>query len=141
METQALKFMANQPGGRPLRSSLDLENPQQFEAARGKFLPAAYVIRKQGLAALRKFQDLIVDRGGKHKAKALSTLLLGQQKIPLIDGNYGNPGQLKRSVRTLCFGKRGEKLISHWDWGRNLQRPLGSSRPDPGESGFSQMAR
>lgn len=101
METQILKFFANQPDALPLRASLDLDNSRQFERARDEKLPAAYLIKQQDLATLKKFQDLIVDRGKKHKAKALSNLLLGQKKIPLIDGNYDNLGQLKRSIRTL----------------------------------------
>ena len=98
METQILKFFADQPEAPPLRASLDLD---KFERARDENKPAAYLIKKQDLTALKKFQDLIVDRGKKHKAKPLSSLLLGQKKIPLIDGNYDNLGQCKRSIRTL----------------------------------------
>ena len=110
METQTLKFFANEPKAPPLRASLDLD---KFERPSNEYRPAAYLIKKQDLATLKKFQDLIVDRGKKHKAKSLSSLLLRQEKIPLIDGNYDDPGQCKRSIRTLLANalKKGEQNL------------------------------
>ncbi|MGC8493459.1 MAG: sigma 54-interacting transcriptional regulator [Syntrophobacteraceae bacterium] len=64
-------------------------------------LPAAYVALVGDLEKFRKFGELVIDRGRKHKAKGLSKLLLGQKKTVLIDGDFSDPGQLRRSIRTL----------------------------------------
>jgi DNA-binding NtrC family response regulator len=97
MKLRALKFIGGPSGGEPVQSELESES-----IAKPQDLPAAYVVQKQDLKSLRRFKDLIVDRGRKLEAKALSDLLLGyKEKIPLIEGSYTHSGQLRRSVRTL----------------------------------------
>ena len=79
----------------PLYGSSDLENLRQTSP------PSAYLVRNEDLKTIRKFEEFIVDRGVKHKAKGLSKLLLGHKLIPLIEGNFESARQLGRSIRTL----------------------------------------
>jgi len=62
---------------------------------------AAYLVLTADLAPLRELKAAFIDRGRKHPARALATLLLGQPRIPLIVGEFTSGGQLVRSVRTL----------------------------------------
>jgi len=101
MKIETLKFVADNSGGTLLRADLDLENLQTMDRSRQHDLPVAYIVRTEDLSPLRKLKDQILDRGIKHKAKGLSNFLLRKNKIPIINGNYGHAGQLKRSVRTL----------------------------------------
>ncbi len=101
MKVQAIELVAKSLEGPFLRSHLELENSQDLEKARERDLPVAYVVRLQHLGRLREFKGLVIDRGTKHQAKSLSGPLLGKEKIPLIAGQYRDPGQLRRSVRTL----------------------------------------
>jgi hypothetical protein len=110
MKAQALKFILQGQDAVPVRSELETGKPQELEKAKGQPLPVVYVLRADDLKALREFKDLVVDRGSKHPAKGLSKLLLGHDKIPLIDGGFKRTGQVQRSVRTLLRNavKRGE---------------------------------
>ncbi|MCX5906625.1 MAG: hypothetical protein NTY64_05405 [Deltaproteobacteria bacterium] len=145
MKIPALKFLVPSPGGSlPLRCDLTLETPRDLHRIKKKALPAAYVVRQEDIGHLRQFGDLVVDRGGKHPAKALSTLLLRYDKIPLVRGSYRSPGQLKRSVWTLLANsiKAGvrniyfigteEKIFDHlWE----EASPLGSLPLSLGQKG------
>src|SRR5713226_5964564 len=101
MDLRVLQFSAGAAGENPLQSELQLESLHTLTKTKPQHLPMAYVVRAQDLGNLREFKDAVIDRGRKHKAKALSELLLGYEKIPLIDGNYTNVGQLRRSIRVL----------------------------------------
>ncbi len=95
------------------RDEVSLETPQDLEKLKNQTPHAALVVRQQHLAKLSSFQDLVLDRGAKHPAKTLSQLLLGHDKIPLIDGRFRNLGQLQRSLRTLLenAGAAGESNL------------------------------
>lgn len=99
MKIQILIFHETMTPNLPVR--LELEIGPDFPRANRESLPAAYVVQVRDLAVVKDFKQDTVDRGIKHKAKGLSRLLLGFKKIPLIDGNFSDPGQLRRSVRTL----------------------------------------
>ncbi len=101
MNIQALKFVTDSLDKRPQKCSLEMSKSQDLKSLQDREAVAVYVIQVDELQVLGEFQEAIVDRGTKHKAKSLSVLLLGYKKIPVIDGNYGNVGQLVRSVRTL----------------------------------------
>jgi len=149
METQALKFFANAPETPPLRATLDLD---KFERPSNECRPAAYLLKKQDLAALKKFQDLIVDRGKKHKAKSLSSLLLGQEKIPLIDGNYAVSGHCNSSIRTLLenalekeeqnlfiIGAEEDIFNSLWEQAGHKEETPSFAAPGDGRMALSRM--
>jgi hypothetical protein len=53
------------------------------------------------LPGLREQRDLVIDRGTKHPAKPLAALLLGHDRVPLLEGPYTSASQLLRSARTL----------------------------------------
>lgn len=99
---QVLRFVCPSPGSLEVhRQEASLETPQDLEKIKNQGLPAVLVVRQQNLAKLLKFQDLVFDRGSKNPAKTLKQLLLGHDKIPLLDGRFSAPGQFKRSIRTL----------------------------------------
>jgi DNA-binding NtrC family response regulator len=62
---------------------------------------AAYIVRNTALSRLRALGDVFINRGTKHKARSLASLLLGQPRVPFIAGTFTSVGQLRRSVRTL----------------------------------------
>lgn len=72
-----------------------------LSAAKAAAAPAVYILCNEDLSTLRPYRDVVVDRGAKHPAKPLAPLMLGHDRIPLIQGGYTSPGQLLRSVRTL----------------------------------------
>jgi len=82
-------------------------------AAKSRSSPAVYVVTDEDLTPLRALRDVVVDRGRKNKAKALSRLLLGRDKIPLVSGGHTASGQLIRSARTLLNHavKQGERNV------------------------------
>jgi DNA-binding NtrC family response regulator len=99
LSLQALRF---KPGTEPpIQIRLETDSIQAFALVRSQDLPSAYVVSNADLVLLRKFKDLIVDRGTKHRAKGLSAVLLGYDRMPLLGGSYTSSAQLVRSVRTL----------------------------------------
>jgi len=64
-------------------------------------VPLAFLVRSGDVAWLREQRSTLVDRGRKHRAKSLASLLLRQTGVPLIVGDFRSSGQLVRSVRTL----------------------------------------
>src|SRR5262245_37856964 len=101
MALRALRFAAGPDGVDPVQSQLSDELITTFAANRLQSQPNAYVVLNRDLPSLLKFTDLVIDRGRKHEAKPLAKLLLGQSRIPFINGSYESAGQLLRSVRTL----------------------------------------
>lgn len=101
MKIEALKFLAGPSGELPRRVHLDAGGPEDLAQALDAGVPAAFVIPAGALERFRQFDDLVIDRGAKHKASGLSRYLLGKEKIPLIQGSFVDGGQLKRGVRTL----------------------------------------
>ncbi len=93
------------------RRRLEWESGDALRKSLMQEQPAAYVVRTHDLKLLPWSEDVIVDRGWKHPAKGLAAVLLGKKKIPLIRGRYSEPGQLRRSVRTLLAhaAARGER--------------------------------
>ncbi len=105
---------------------------------------AAYILPNEALAALARYDALIVDRGTKNPSKPLGRLLLGHHRIPLIRGTYTSAGQLLRSVRTLLrraaeVGEHKVYLIGADPgvfgrlWAR-AEAPAGAARVDGGRS-------
>ncbi len=101
MSLRALKFSGHPPSRRPLPIELTLDTSDNLKQLLLQDAPAAYVVRNQDLDALRRFDDVFVDRGNKHKAKALWDILKGQKQIPLIRGSYTQPGRLTQGARDL----------------------------------------
>jgi DNA-binding NtrC family response regulator len=113
VKIEALKFAPGNPGLSPLRCELELTTSDDLRRYREEDRTAAYVIRSRHLEQIRRFRDLVVDRGEKHPAKELSKILFGQEKIPVINGRYRDAGQLRRSVQRLMANavRRGERNI------------------------------
>jgi DNA-binding NtrC family response regulator len=101
MKIQALKFPAKPPGKLPERSHLESGDPEELKRLKETALRAAFVLAKKDLDPFRKLPDLVLDCGKKHKSSGLTRYLLGREKIPLIEGEYVDPGQLRRSIRAL----------------------------------------
>lgn len=60
----------------------------------------AYLVVEEALESLRE-QTAVNDRGRKHPARSLSTLLIGRPRLPFVSAPFRSRGQLARSVRTL----------------------------------------
>jgi hypothetical protein len=105
MQIPTLVFLSSFPGGPPRGGYLNLEG-LDFSKTMEPELPAAYVVRDQDLDHLRLFTAQVLDRGVKHKARGLSQVVLGQKRIPLVNGNFSALGQLRRSLRTLLANAR-----------------------------------
>jgi transcriptional regulator with AAA-type ATPase domain len=101
MQIPTLVFLSSFPGSPPRVGYLNLEKGLDLSRTMEPELPAAYVLRDQDLEHLRPFTAQVVDRGVKHKAKGLSQIVMGQKRIPLVNGNFSALGQLRRSLRTL----------------------------------------
>ncbi|MGD0945814.1 MAG: sigma 54-interacting transcriptional regulator [Candidatus Binatia bacterium] len=86
---------------RPVWKRLEWDSIDGLRKALSHEYPAAYLARNRDLDRLRWFDEIFIDRGRKHPAKALAALLLGKKKMPLIEGSYSHPGQLHRGVRRL----------------------------------------
>ncbi len=100
---RAVRFIWGEEGAEPVKFALETGSEAAFVSqvkSRG-VAPAAYVVRNDDLDVLRQFGGAIIDRGTKHKSKALGHVLLGYDEVPLIAGSYTKVGQLIRSVRTL----------------------------------------
>ncbi|MCK4791707.1 MAG: hypothetical protein KAV87_48695, partial [Desulfobacteraceae bacterium] len=85
----------------PVAIELNLNQSRDLENARQQSLPVAYLVRGKDLKTLRKFEDVLVDRGAKHPSTPLSQRLIGYKKIPLIDGSYKSTDHLGHSIRKL----------------------------------------
>lgn len=150
MTLRVLRFTS---GSEAIQSEID---PQRIRALAKS---AAYVVASRDLSLLRRVEDAVMDRGGKHLAKPLSRLMLGHEKIPLISGSYKSPGQLVRSIRTLLEnaarrGDRnayiigaGEKIFEElWEKAGKTDSPKRSSRkasaasPTPATSPRDEMS-
>jgi transcriptional regulator of acetoin/glycerol metabolism len=84
----------------------------QPEALAGKApdVPTVFLVRAGDLPSVREQKPAVIDRGRKHPAKALASRLLGQTRVPIVDGAFTSGGQLVRSVRTFLTlaASRGE---------------------------------
>ena len=102
MQIPTLVFLSSFPGSPPRVGYLNLEKGLDLSRTMEPELPAAYVLRDQDLEHLRPFTAQVVDRGVKHKAKGLSQIMLGQKRIPLVNGNFSALGQL-RAASARCW--------------------------------------
>ena len=147
MNLQALRFLSRSPGGRPVQTSIDAQSSAAFAKSVAGDGAGAFVVRTRDLEPLRRFDDVIIDRGVKHKAKPLSKLLLGQKRIPIIDGNYTHPGRLTRAVRGLLLravkhGEHGHYVVGVTDalfeklWNGHGTQFSDASNPAALPSGF-----
>jgi hypothetical protein len=138
MTLRAVRIGAGLAAGSLQQCELD-PDPERFlvAAKRGGAAPAVYVVAETDLGRLRALRDVVVDRGRKHKAKALSRLLLGRDKIPLVSGGHTASGQLIRSARTLLNHaiKRGERNVFIVGAHPGLFEELWQRAGDPGSKG------
>ena len=95
-----------------VRDEMEVSNVSDLESVKSKTLPAAYLLSEKDLSLLRKFKEAIVDRGHKHKAKGLAKLVIGYEKIPLINGNFASTHQVQRSARTLLENAKKENDLN-----------------------------
>ncbi len=80
---------------------LDTDSVQEFSRIKSGKLPVAYVVRNEDLPAVKKFKDLVFDRGRKNRHKSLSFYLLGREKIPVLQGTFLIPGKLTGGIAVL----------------------------------------
>jgi transcriptional regulator with AAA-type ATPase domain len=144
---EALRFSGRRPAAVPTRIEIDREAPAFLTKARSEDHPAAFVVRNDDLATLRDF-DGVVDRRGKHPARPLSKVVLGQDLIPLVAGSYRVWWQVIGSVRSLLKNarKRNDRNVYvigvHADLFKTLwMRSQAEARPSPvapGAAGWCQ---
>ena len=110
MQTLALRFQDYGKGEQPAPSELSFQAAQDLQKFRGGNLQVAFVFPLEHIKQLQEFKDAVIDRGQKNPHKGLSEYLLGQEKIPLIDGNYSDVNKVKIGVRSLLenAARRGE---------------------------------
>src|SRR6185503_13994983 len=60
-----------------------------------------YLVGDGTLETLRRFTDIVNDRGAKHDRRALSAILLRQPRVPLARADFRTLGSLRKSVGTL----------------------------------------
>ncbi len=60
-----------------------------------------HLVRGKHLPQIRALGAGIVDCGKKHPARPLAAILLGRDRIPVLDGGFKNAGQLSRSLKAL----------------------------------------
>jgi DNA-binding NtrC family response regulator len=92
MTIRALKFTL---GSKAVQTEIDTGKIRTLAVS------SAYVVASRNLSSLRRLEDAVIDRGSKLKAKELSKLLLGHDRIALINGSYTSARQVGRSVRAL----------------------------------------
>ncbi len=66
-----------------------------------------YALDSDDLQSIKKFDDIVIDKGKKHEKQSLSRYLLGQKKIPLLESGFKSSAQAPRSIRDLL--KRAEQ--------------------------------
>jgi DNA-binding NtrC family response regulator len=146
MTMQAIRFETRPNRCGPLRSELDEELIRRRKSEK-EDLPMSFVIRNDELELLKGLTDLIEDRGEKHEAKALSDLMIGCEKVPIIEGSYTSGGQLSRSIRTLLdhaltaddrnlyiVGADARAFDGLWKKATGAEKP-----PPPGRSVWSEL--
>jgi DNA-binding NtrC family response regulator len=98
MSVRALRCRLTPHGDEPLTIDWWSGNPADLT---DKGAAGAYVVAEESLALLRSLTSLVHDRGQKHRARALSAILLGQPRIPVVLAAFKSDRQLTRSIRTL----------------------------------------
>jgi DNA-binding NtrC family response regulator len=97
MAIEALMFVS---GSEPER--LPIATPLTQQSIPATQVPLAVLVIDSELGTFRQCKDLFKDRGNKHDAKPLSSLLLGHDEgIPVIDGKYTTSGRLLQGIRAL----------------------------------------
>lgn len=88
-------------GIRLIQQGLGAEFTQVTAGVRSLDHAVVHLVRVKQLPQIRALGAGLVDCGKKHPAKPLSSILLGRDRIPVLDGGFKNSGQLLRSLRTL----------------------------------------
>lgn len=101
MQTSVLRFQGCSKGEQPIPSKLSFQTAQDLQEFRAGNPQAAFVLPVEHLKQIRELKDAVIDRGRKDTHKGLSGYLLGQEKVPFIDGNYTAAGKVKAGVRRL----------------------------------------
>lgn len=110
MEIDALKICLKNQELSVRKAKLNA-GPRDMEAIKTGEHPLVYIVYERDLDQLRMLKGVIEDRGKKHKAKGLSNLLLGREKIPVIDGGFSSAGRLISSVKTLLNNAKADSNI------------------------------
>ena len=106
----AIIFLSGTDNRPPICDHLKIGRPQDLEAEKNRHpLPAVFLVVSGQMEMLRGFTDVIVDRGVKHKNKGLADYLtgFGNEKIPVIDGNYTSV----RALLNQAAGKQEKTLF------------------------------
>ncbi len=111
MEVRILSYGDDSKGCGFVRHTMRCSSSEDLQKLRGSGSPLVYVISMDCLPRLRNFSPPIIDRGIKNKHKGLSEYLMGtrEDRIPLIDGNYGSSRQLERSIRTFIINAKNRR--------------------------------
>lgn len=62
---------------------------------------SVHLVRAKSLPQIRVLGEVFDDCGKKHPARPLSAILLGRDRIPVLDGGFKNAGQLVRGLKAL----------------------------------------
>jgi DNA-binding NtrC family response regulator len=112
MSLQALKFTASMSYAAPVPCELGWDFEASLAKLKAERACAALLVRENDLDIIRRLDKLVIDRHQK-SAKGLADLLLGHQKIPLINSTYKRTGRALAGVRRLLSHavKRGDNNI------------------------------
>lgn len=111
MEIDVLRFGPDGHVDAGIKTSLKTGNAKGLEEAKKGELPLVYVVRTEDLEWFRMHKDLVEDRRRKHRAKGLSSLLLGRSKMPLIDGGFTSAGRLAAGIRALLSNAKEDRNL------------------------------
>lgn len=88
-------------------TAIPCANAEQILDIKGEHNLSLYAVDSNDLQSIKKFDDIVIDKGRKHEKVALSRYLLGQEKIPVLDSEFKSSAQAPRSIRDLL--KRAEQ--------------------------------
>src|SRR5688572_14888650 len=100
---------------RGLHCRLSTSDPEHLETISWSGTPhdladvragGVYLVGDGALETLRRFTDIVNDRGAKHDRRALSAILLRQPRVPLARADFRTLGSLRKSVGTLLRNAR-----------------------------------
>ena len=101
MIIKAIKFNPRKKNTGPVQTKIEFECSEDLKKFVNLDFPSVYLINAQTIPKLSSYNDIIENRGIKDPRKGLSKLLLGREKIQLINGNYKSMAQIERSIYDL----------------------------------------
>ena len=108
MQVETIKYFVKDDQIETVLSVIPCAHAGQVAQMKKEHSLGLYVLENADLENIRKFDEIVIDKGKKHEKVALSRYLLGQKKIPLLESGFKSSAQTPRSIRDLL--NRAEQL-------------------------------